>query len=147
LHVPGASIAIIKDARIAWRKSFGVKDQMSSAPVDDDTIFEAQSMSKPVFAYRVMKLVEQGALKLDAPLTEYTPEAFVSGDSRLKLITARQPSVAYVGPSQLAIERRATENHFHTRGEVVLFGRRLLLSAICSDAARGTHRLHGLRHV
>ena len=74
LHVPGASIAIIKDARIAWRKGFGVKDQVSHAPVDDDTVFEAQSMSKPVFAYRVMKLAEQGILKLDAPLTEYAPE-------------------------------------------------------------------------
>lgn len=90
LHVPGASVAIIKDARITWRKSFGVKDQTSRAPVDDETVFEAQSMSKPVFAYRVMKLVEQGLLQLDAPLSDYTAEPLVSGDLRLKLITARR---------------------------------------------------------
>jgi CubicO group peptidase (beta-lactamase class C family) len=90
LHVPGVSIALIRDARIAWRMGFGVKDQISRAPVHDDTVFEAQSMSKPVFAYRVIKLAEQGVLNLDAPLTEYTPDVFVPGDPRLKLITARR---------------------------------------------------------
>jgi len=90
LHVPGASVAIIRDARIAWRKSFGVKDRASGALVDDDTIFEAQSMSKPVFAYRVMKLCEQGILNLDAPLTRYTPDLFLKDEPRLELITPRR---------------------------------------------------------
>src|SRR2546423_2238063 len=40
LHVPGVSVAIIRGARIAWRKGFGVKDQISRAPVTDDTVFE-----------------------------------------------------------------------------------------------------------
>jgi CubicO group peptidase (beta-lactamase class C family) len=47
------------------------------------------SMSKPVFAYAVMKLCERGVLSLDAPLTKYTPERFLEGDPRLDLITAR----------------------------------------------------------
>ena len=90
LRVPGASVAIVKDASVAWQRGFGVKDQASGAPLDDTTIFEAQSMSKPVFAYRVLKLCEQGVLDLDAPLTRYTPDFFVEGDSRLELITARR---------------------------------------------------------
>ena len=59
-------------------------------PVDYDTVFEAQSMSKPVFAYRVMKLCEQGVLDLDTPLTKYTPDIFLKGDPRLELITPRR---------------------------------------------------------
>jgi len=90
LHVPGVSLALIKDARIAWHKGFGVKDQLTGAPVEDETVFEAQSMSKPVFAYRVMKLCEQGVLDLDAPLTKYTPDSYLKGDPRLDLITPRR---------------------------------------------------------
>ena len=45
----------------------GIRDYASGAPVDDDTIVEAQSMSRPVFAYRVLKLAEQGILDMDAP--------------------------------------------------------------------------------
>jgi CubicO group peptidase (beta-lactamase class C family) len=89
-RVPGASIAIIRDAKIAWAKGFGVRDQTTGTPVDESTVFSAQSMSKPVFAYRVMKLREQGLLDLDAPLTRYTPDLFVDHDPRLQEITARR---------------------------------------------------------
>jgi CubicO group peptidase (beta-lactamase class C family) len=90
LHVPGTSVAIIRDARIAWKRHFGVSDASRGALVDDDTLFSAQSMSKPVFAYRVMKLCEQGVLDLDAPLTRYTPDRFVEDDPRLEEITVRR---------------------------------------------------------
>jgi CubicO group peptidase (beta-lactamase class C family) len=90
LRVPGLSVAIIRDARVAWTKSFGVRNSSTSVPVDDNTIFSAQSMSKPVFAYRVMKLCEQGVLDLDAPLTRYISDLFVKGDPRLKEITVRR---------------------------------------------------------
>src|SRR5687767_8068310 len=42
--VPGLSIAIIENARLAWRRGFGVKDNASNVPVDDGTMFEAASM-------------------------------------------------------------------------------------------------------
>ena len=89
-HVPGASLAIFAGDEIKYRCGFGLKDAATKAPVDPDTIFEAVSMSKPVFAYAVMKLCEAGVMKLDTPLTKYTPERFLKGDPRLDLITARQ---------------------------------------------------------
>ena len=52
-------------------------------------MFEAASMSKPVFAYVVMKLCETGVLNLDTPLTTYTADRFLQDDPRLDLITAR----------------------------------------------------------
>jgi CubicO group peptidase (beta-lactamase class C family) len=87
--VPGLSIVIIKEAKLGWRRGFGVKDNASKGPVDNDTMFEAASMSKPVFAYVVMKLCEKGAMNLDTPLTRYTSERFLEDDPRLDLITAR----------------------------------------------------------
>ena len=88
--VPGLSMAVINDARIVWRRGFGVKDAASKVPVTNDTMFEAGSMSKSVFTYAVMKLCEQGTIDLDAPLTKYTTEKFVEGDPRLDLITTRR---------------------------------------------------------
>jgi len=87
--VPGLSIAIIKDAKLLWRRGFGVKDRASKEPVDNDTVFEAGSTSKPVFAYAIMKLCEKGVMNLDTPLTKYTSARFLDGDPRLDLITAR----------------------------------------------------------
>ena len=63
--VPGMSIAIIDDFKIAWVKSYGVMDSTSSRPVTDSTLFQAASISKPVFTMAVLKLAEMGAVKLD----------------------------------------------------------------------------------
>ena len=87
--VPGLSIAIIDRGSLAWRRGFGVTNATSQAPVTADTVFTCCSMTKPVFAYFVMKLCETGVLGLDAPLTKYTPERYLEGDPRLDLITAR----------------------------------------------------------
>lgn len=87
--VPGCSVVLIRDARIYWRGGFGVRDAESREPVDNDTVFEAASASKPLFAYVVMKLAEKGIIDLDIPLTKYTKERYVPDDPRLDLITAR----------------------------------------------------------
>jgi CubicO group peptidase (beta-lactamase class C family) len=87
--VPGVSIAVIKNANVVWHRGFGVRDAGSHSPVDEDTLFEAASVSKTVFAYAVMQLVDRGTLSLDQPLTGYTSERVLEGDRRLDLITAR----------------------------------------------------------
>lgn len=88
--IPGASIAFIHHGKLVWSKGFGVRSTVTKEPVDSDTLFEAASVSKTVFAYAVMKLVETKVISLDTPLSSYYPELFGKGDPRLKLITARQ---------------------------------------------------------
>lgn len=88
-NVPGLSIAIIKGARLVWASNFGVSDRASATRVDRNTVFEAGSMSKPVFAYAVMKLREKGIIDLDTPLMRYTQTAFIEGEPKLNLVTAR----------------------------------------------------------
>jgi CubicO group peptidase (beta-lactamase class C family) len=87
--VPAVSMALVTDAKLRWRGAFGVKDFASKTPIDHNTVFEAGSVSKTVFAYAVLKLCEKGVLNLDTPLTRFTPERFLEGDPRLDLITAR----------------------------------------------------------
>ena len=90
LNVPGVSISIFQNHQVVYSKSFGVADANTKTQVDDKTMFEACSMSKPVFAYLVLKLVEQGKLELDKPLYDYLPEKFICEDEDYpKKITAR----------------------------------------------------------
>ena len=88
--VPGIQIAVIKDGQIILNRGFGVVSAATKAPVTESTVFEAASLSKPVFAYAVLKLVDQGKLELDKPLSQYLEKPYVEGDDRLKLITARR---------------------------------------------------------
>jgi CubicO group peptidase (beta-lactamase class C family) len=88
--VPGLSIALVRGGRLVWHRGFGVRAAGGAEPVGDETVFEAASLTKPVFAYAVLKLVDAGKLDLDAPLTNYLPGNYdVGDDPRLRRITAR----------------------------------------------------------
>ena len=89
--VPGLSIALIRNGKLVWSGAFGVSNADTKKPVDANTVFEAASLSKPVFAYAVMKLVDEGKLALDSPLNGYLGNNYdVVNDDRINLITARR---------------------------------------------------------
>src|SRR5258708_1673546 len=52
LHVPGVSVAVIHDGKIEWARGFGVT-RVGGPAVTADTLFQAASISKPVFAMAV----------------------------------------------------------------------------------------------
>lgn len=87
--VPGASIAVVDRGKLAWSGGFGVKNMLTRDPVRDDTLFEAASMTKPVFAYVVMRLADEKRIDLDKPLVAYCRPANLGEDRNLELITAR----------------------------------------------------------
>lgn len=89
LDIPGMSIAIINDGEVVHHKTFGYSNLEDQIPVSDKTIFEGASISKPIFAYFVMKYVEEGLLDLDTPLYTYLPYPDIAHDERYKKITAR----------------------------------------------------------
>lgn len=70
LHVPGVSVAVIHDGKILWARGFGVT-KLGGAPVTENTVFQAGSISKPVTAMAVMHLVQAGRLNLDADINTY----------------------------------------------------------------------------
>ena len=70
LHVPGVSVAVIHDGKILWARGFGVT-RLGGAPVTENTVFQAGSISKPVTAMAVMHLVQAGRLNLDADINTY----------------------------------------------------------------------------
>ena len=88
--LPGLTMAALNRGALAWQQTFGVADVQTQAPLQPDTLFEAASTSKPVFAYGVLQLVERGAMDLDRPLALYHRPAYLPADARLDRITARQ---------------------------------------------------------
>jgi hypothetical protein len=82
--VAGLSIAIVRKGKLAWRGAFGYQDVETRTPVTFETVFEAASVSKTVFAYAVMKLCERQVLHLDTPLSRYRAQRFLADDPRIK---------------------------------------------------------------
>lgn len=65
LHVPGVSVAVVKDFGVHWAKAYGVADATTGRPVEGGTRFQAASISKPVTAMAAMRLVQERRLGLD----------------------------------------------------------------------------------
>ncbi|MEM6629590.1 MAG: serine hydrolase domain-containing protein, partial [Bacteroidota bacterium] len=87
--IPGISVAIIDDGSVIYNAAYGVKANDTNKPVDTQTIFSAASLSKQVFTYAVMKLVESGSIDLDRPLYQYLEFEDLMHDERHSKITAR----------------------------------------------------------
>ncbi len=88
-HMPGLSVALVDDAELVYCKTFGVKNAYTEEPVTEDTLFEAGSITKIVFAFAVNRLAERGVIDLDKPLYQYLPFEEIAHDERYKTITAR----------------------------------------------------------
>lgn len=72
-RIPGAALVVIENGRIVFRRNYGVTDLSTRAPVVEDTVFRAGSISKSLTAIGVMTLVEEGRLSLDAELADLLP--------------------------------------------------------------------------
>ncbi len=71
--IPGLSLALIKDGKLFYHHNYGYKNNYTKEKVTDETVFEAASITKPVFAYVVLRLAEKGVIDLEKPLFEYLP--------------------------------------------------------------------------
>ncbi|WP_422104472.1 serine hydrolase [Winogradskyella sp.] len=89
LHMPGLAMAFINDEQIVYHDLFGVKNIETQEKLDMTTMFDAGSMSKTVFSFFTMKMVDDGLLDLDTPLYRYMAYPDIAYDERYKLITAR----------------------------------------------------------
>lgn len=65
-QVPGLALAIVDGAEVTWAGGFGVRAASGADAVDAHTIFAVASLSKPPFAYVVLRLAERGVMELDA---------------------------------------------------------------------------------
>lgn len=118
-NVHGLTISIVTKDSVLFQKAYGSRNLEEEQPLETTHNFYAASLSKPLFAFIVMKLVDSGAIDLDKPLVEYLDNPLTSysfqhhyegykdleGDERYKKITARMclshttgfPNWRYIG--------------------------------------------------
>ncbi len=84
--IPGAVLVIGHDGQVVYRKAYGSRAILPQRePMTLDTIFDAASLTKVVATTpSVMKLFEEGKLRLDDPVTKYLPE-FQGGKSDITI--------------------------------------------------------------
>ncbi len=99
-YVPGAAAAVLRKGKPAWVRAWGLARANPAVPVRDSTVFQAASLSKPVFAYAVLSLAAAGKFDLDRTLTSYLENPYrsrfprlmaseVPADARLQRVTPR----------------------------------------------------------
>ncbi len=69
--IPGVSIAYINHGELIWAKGYGFTTNDSLTAIDENTLFQAASISKPVAAMAALSLVEEGKLGLDTNVNDY----------------------------------------------------------------------------
>jgi len=74
-HVPGASLAIVRDGHITKAQGYGFANLELRSPATKETVYEIGSTSKQFTATAIMMLVEEGKVRLDDTITKYFPEA------------------------------------------------------------------------
>jgi CubicO group peptidase (beta-lactamase class C family) len=105
-HANGMAVAVIDHGRVGYVHAYGVRDAKGD-PLTAQTVMYGASLTKTVFAYIVMQLVDQGKLNLDTPIKDdldkplpsygpdpvfpdkYGPYKDLAGDPRWEKITPR----------------------------------------------------------
>jgi D-alanyl-D-alanine carboxypeptidase len=73
--VPSVVIAAIRDGRLIYTKSYGLRDREHGLPAHTDTFYEIGSITKQFTAAAILQLQEAGKLDIDQPLATYLPTA------------------------------------------------------------------------
>jgi len=138
LHVPGMAVAIVRDGKLEKRASYGVANVEWQAPVTDDTRFQIASSTKVFTGTLVMLLVQEGKLRLDAPLSTYLPDA----PAAWRAITIAQLAAHASGIPEPAAQPRGT-----LASETASLATRPLAYASGSRATYGVSDYIVLAHV
>jgi len=94
--VPGVAVAVVENGKVAHVTAQGVRNEKGD-PLNPQTVMYAASITKAVFSYYVMMLVDEGKLDLDTPIATYLPKplpdykayADLAGDERWRALTPR----------------------------------------------------------
>jgi CubicO group peptidase (beta-lactamase class C family) len=87
-NVPGMAVGVLHNGTVTT-EGFGVASLETKQPVRADTLFQIGSITKVFTATLVMRLVEEGLLDLDTPVSQYLPDLELADESALKTITMR----------------------------------------------------------
>lgn len=79
-RIPGAAIVVVQNGQVVLSRSYGLADVAAARPVSvNETVFRIGSVTKVITSLAVIRLVDQGALDLDAPISRYMTGDFLFG--------------------------------------------------------------------
>lgn len=97
-QVPGAAVAVVYRGQVVMAKGYGRATLEFDVPVTTDTLFQSGSVGKMFTAVAVMRLVEQGKMRLDDPVSKYLPDAPASwGAMTIRHLMTHTSGVADLG--------------------------------------------------
>jgi len=109
---PGASVVVVKDGKVIFRKGYGMANLELGVPVEPDMIFRLGSVTKQFTAVAILILAEQGKLSLDDEITKFLPD-YPAKTQRVtveQLLTHTSGIKSYTSlPEWLLIWRKDTE--------------------------------------
>ena len=88
-RIPGLSIAVIDNFKIAWIKAYGLMEAETSKAVTTDTMFQSGSTTKLLMAIVILRMAEQGKIDLDANINNYLKTWKVPDHPSGKKVTLR----------------------------------------------------------
>ncbi len=88
-QVPGLSIVVVKEGKVVLMKGYGVKDIVSKAPVDENTLFMIASNTKLFTGTALAQLAYNGKLSLDDKVTRYFPSYSLYDKVSTGMVTIR----------------------------------------------------------
>lgn len=69
--VPSIAVAVARDGKIIWEEGFGWADRERKIAATPHMMYSLASISKPMTATAILKLVERGTVQLDRPINDY----------------------------------------------------------------------------
>ncbi len=86
-NMPGAVVVVGHRGKIVHRKAYGFRElEPNRVPMTEDTVFDLASLTKPIAtATSVMTLLENGQLKLQAPVSKYLPKFAQNGKAEITI--------------------------------------------------------------
>jgi len=70
-HLPSVAVTLIDDQDIIWQETFGTANLEENTPAESNTVYKLWSVAKVFTAIEIMRLVEEGAVDPNAPITDY----------------------------------------------------------------------------
>ena len=111
-QIPGLSVAVVRDGKIALVKSYGFSNVEHQILVKPETVFQSGSIAKQFTAAAVMILVEEGKLSIDDKIDKF----FADAPESWKNITVRHLLTHTSGmgdyPPNLDLRRDLTEDEY-----------------------------------
>jgi CubicO group peptidase (beta-lactamase class C family) len=110
-HVPGLSLAVVRDGKVVKAKGYGLASVELDVPATADTVYQSGSLGKQFTATAVMLLVEEGKLGLDDKVSKYLSAAPASWkDITLRHVLTHTAGIKNYGPKDLDYRKDYTED-------------------------------------